>query len=153
MLFSLFGKRQWSRKKALPKSVGVVVISHGHFGTDMVQVVQKIIPGAQPLFPVRFSSHDSLNFQKRKLHVAIRKADRGLGVLVLADLLGATPCNVCQTFLKRGKVAMVTGYNLPMLIKLASLDDAYDRPEDLANFIQRYGQKNITVEEKAAKKG
>jgi PTS system mannose-specific IIA component len=65
-------------------------------------------------------------------------------VLVLTDMFGGTPSNVSLSFQKEHRVEVVTGANLPMLIKLATLSD--DRPlEELATFIKNYGQRNISV--------
>lgn len=131
-------------------TVGIVVTSHGNIGYEMIRTVDNIVPHTMPFEIANFKENKSLQERQNKLREAIRKADHGSGVLILCDMAGATPCNVCRSFLTDGRVAMVTGYNLPMLIKLASLENTYGRPEELAHFIQKYGQRNITVEEKTA---
>lgn len=129
-----------------------MVISHGRIGADMVRVVRSIVSDPDPLMAVGLSQRDSIEKNRVKLSQAIKKADRGKGVLLITDLLGATPCNLCRPFLKKGEVAMVTGYNLPMLLKLAKLHKPYKKPEELATFIKRYGQRNISVAEKASQR-
>ena len=76
--------------------------------------------------------------------VALAAADQGDGVLILTDMFGGTPSNISLSFLKDHEVEVVTGVNLPMLIKLATLSDHKPLVE-LAPFIKNYGQRNISV--------
>jgi PTS system mannose-specific IIA component len=74
----------------------------------------------------------------------LQAAEQGMGVLVLTDMFGGTPSNISLSFMKEHRVEVVTGLNLPMLIKLASLTE--DQPlEELARMIRDYGQRNIKV--------
>ena len=75
---------------------------------------------------------------------AIQGVDQGEGVLILTDMFGGTPSNVALSFLSEHRIEVVTGVNLPMLIKLGSLQE--EKPlEELAVFIKDYGQRNISV--------
>ena len=81
---------------------------------------------------------------RRAIADALAKVDQGEGVLVLTDMFGGTPSNIALSFLKERRVEVVTGMNLPMLIKLATLSE--EKPlEELAVFIKSYGQRNISV--------
>ena len=81
---------------------------------------------------------------RSRIQAAIRKVDQGEGVLILTDMFGGTPSNVALSFLTDHRVEVVTGVNLPMLIKLGSLQD--EKPlDELAGFIKEYGQRNISV--------
>jgi PTS system mannose-specific IIA component len=74
----------------------------------------------------------------------LKAADTGRGVLILTDMFGGTPSNISLSFMKEQRVEVVTGLNLPMLIKLATMRD--EPPlEELAGFIKSYGQRNISV--------
>ncbi|MDY6861560.1 MAG: PTS fructose transporter subunit IIA, partial [Thermodesulfobacteriota bacterium] len=75
---------------------------------------------------------------------AIKKIDHGQGVLILTDMFGGTPSNICLSFLEEGKVEVLTGVNLPMLIKLSGNRDKKKLGE-LAAFMMQYGRKNITL--------
>ena len=89
---------------------------------------------------------------RKEITAAIRKLDTGMGVLVLTDLFGGTPSNVSLAFLKEGKVEVVTGVNLPMLLKIP---DEREKETDLANFaaqIRDYGKKNIYLASEVLKK-
>ena len=82
--------------------------------------------------------------QRRAIADALGKVDQGEGVLVLTDMFGGTPSNIALSFLDERRVEVVTGMNLPMLIKLATLVE--EKPlEELAVFIKGYGQRNISV--------
>jgi PTS system mannose-specific IIA component len=81
---------------------------------------------------------------RSRIAAALEAADRGEGVLVLTDMFGGTPSNISLSFLQEHHVEVVTGVNLPMLIKLATLAESKSL-EDLAAFIKQYGQRNISV--------
>ena len=74
----------------------------------------------------------------------IKAADSGDGVLVLTDMFGGTPSNISLSFLDEHQVEVVTGLNLPMLIKLATMAEP-ESLEELAAFIKQYGRRNISV--------
>jgi PTS system mannose-specific IIA component len=81
---------------------------------------------------------------REKISTALKETDEGAGVLILTDMFGGTPSNMSLSFLDEHHVEVVTGLNLPMLIKLATLGE--QRPlEELAGFIKEYGQRNISL--------
>ena len=126
-------------------NIGILVISHGSLSQELVRIVGEIIPDKPSLSAFSFSSTQEPAMQQQQLQVLIDQIDSGHGVLLLVDVAGATPCNICRPLLKPGKVAMACGYNLPMLIKLAQLREEFNTPETLASFITDYGRKNIQV--------
>jgi PTS system mannose-specific IIA component len=81
---------------------------------------------------------------KKEIQNAIKKLDHGKGVLILTDLFGGTPSNISLSFMKEGKVEVVTGVNLPMLLKLSDVNEAITLNE-FATFIKDYGKKNISL--------
>ena len=81
---------------------------------------------------------------RQSISAALKEADEGAGVLVLTDMFGGTPANISLSILEERHVEVVTGLNLPMLIKLATLQEERSL-EDLAAFIRDYGQRNISV--------
>ena len=81
---------------------------------------------------------------RKEISTAIKKLDQGRGVLILTDLFGGTPSNVSLSFMKEGKVEVVTGVNLPMLLKLTDVRDKMPLNE-FTHFIKDYGIKNICV--------
>jgi PTS system mannose-specific IIA component len=78
------------------------------------------------------------------IDAALTAADSGDGVLVLTDMFGGTPSNISLSFLDDRRVEVVTGVNLPMLIKLATLRKERSL-QNLASFVKDYGRRNISV--------
>jgi PTS system mannose-specific IIA component len=79
---------------------------------------------------------------KKDITTAIKKVDSGSGVLILTDLFGGTPSNISLSFLKPGKIEVVTGVNLPMLLKVSDLKGEKNLGE-FASLTRDYGKKNI----------
>ena len=124
--------------------VGVVVVTHYGVGKEFLQAMRLIIPEA-PEFPfVSLDPAEPVDQMRSRIQAAIREVDQGEGVLILTDMFGGTPSNVALSFLTEHRIEVVTGVNLPMLIKLGSLQD--EKPlEELAGLIKEYGQRNISV--------
>jgi len=124
--------------------VGVVIVTHYGLGAEFLQALRLIVPDTPPFQAVSIEPRQSVDEMRTLISEALRAADGGEGVLVLTDMFGGTPSNIALSFLKEHRVEVVTGVNLPMLIKLATLSE--DRPlEELAPFIKNYGQRNISV--------
>ncbi|MEN8181361.1 MAG: PTS sugar transporter subunit IIA [Myxococcota bacterium] len=125
-------------------NVGVVVITHYRLGHEFLQALRLIVPGARGFEAVSVEPAQGVEKMRQAIAEALSKVDQGEGVLVLTDMFGGTPSNIALSFLEERRVEVVTGMNLPMLIKLATLEE--DRPlEELAGFIKSYGQRNISV--------
>ena len=86
----------------------------------------------------------SVDDMRTMISKALSAADRGNGVLILTDMFGGTPSNMSLSFVEEGGVEVVTGLNLPMLVKLATFSEENDLQE-LAAFVKNYGQRNISV--------
>ena len=124
--------------------VGVVVVSHYRVGEEMLQAVRLIVPDAPPFRAVAIGPSQSVEDIRSAIGKALDEVDRGAGALVLTDMFGGTPSNVSLSFLGERAVEVVTGVNLPMLIKLATFGE--DKPlDELARFIKEYGRRNISV--------
>ncbi len=123
---------------------GVVVVTHYRLGEQFLQALRLIVPEMPDFHAVSIDPGQSVDEMRDSIAKALAVADRGHGVLVLTDMFGGTPSNISLSFIEEGRVEVVTGVNLPMLIKLATMTE--DRPlEDLAAFIKSYGQRNISV--------
>ena len=125
-------------------SVGVVIVTHYRLGEEFLQALRLIVPDTPPFFAVSIDPHQSVDEMRGAIAEALRTAEKGEGVLVLTDMFGGTPSNISLSFLKEHRVEVVTGVNLPMLIKLATLSEKKTL-EELAPFIKNYGQRNISV--------
>jgi len=124
--------------------VGVVVVTHYGLGRELVHSLKQIVPSPPDFRTVAIDPEQSVDEMRNAIAMELGAADQGKGVLVLTDMFGGTPSNISLSFMKEHRVEVVTGLNLPMLIKLATLRE--DKPlEDLAPFIKDYGQRNIKV--------
>ena len=124
--------------------IGVVIVTHYRLGDEFLQALRLIVPDAPEFHAVAIEPTQSVEEMRSRIAGALEAADRGDGVLVLTDMFGGTPSNISLSFLQEHHVEVVTGVNLPMLIKLATLSESKSL-EDLAAFIKQYGQRNISV--------
>jgi PTS system mannose-specific IIA component len=123
--------------------VGVVLVTHHRLGQEFLQAVRQIVPEDPGFRAVSIDPTQRVDDLRGAIAAALEAADSGSGVLVLTDMFGGTPSNLSLSFMKEHGVAVVTGVNLPMLIKLATLRE--EPLEELAAFIKSYGQRNISV--------
>jgi PTS system mannose-specific IIA component len=124
--------------------IGVVVATHGRLAEELLRAAGGIVGEMKEVEAVNLDTGAGPADCAEQLRGAVERADRGQGVLVLADLFGGTPCNLALA-LVTGNVEVVTGANLPMLMKLWTLRKE-DRPlAEVAERVAEYGRKNITV--------
>ena len=123
---------------------GVVIVTHYRLGDEFLQALRLIVPDAPEFHAVAIEPTQSVEEMRSRIATALEAADHGDGVLILTDMFGGTPSNISLSFLGEHHVEVVTGVNLPMLIKLATLTETKSL-EDLAAFIKQYGQRNISV--------
>jgi mannose PTS system EIIA component len=102
-----------------PSGVGVVVITHGLLATELLNAAETIVGDLPRFSAVSIGWHDDVGLAHELIAKAIAKVDTGGGVLLLTDMFGGTPSNLGLAFLERGRIEVVTGVNLAMLIKLA----------------------------------
>ena len=124
--------------------IGVVVVTHYRLGEEFLHAVRLIVPNAPDFHSVSIDPEQTVDEMRSSIADALKEADHGNGVLVLTDMFGGTPSNMSLSFVEGDGVEVVTGLNLPMLIKLATLTEEKSL-EDLATFIKSYGQRNISV--------
>jgi PTS system mannose-specific IIA component len=107
--------------------IGVVVVTHGQLATELVNAAEMIVGDLPQFTAVSIGWHEDVNDARDEIALAIERVrhDDG-GVLILTDMFGGTPSNLGMTFLETNRVEVITGVNLPMLIKLASLRDSSD---------------------------
>jgi PTS system mannose-specific IIA component len=106
--------------------IGVVVVTHGQLANELVNAAEMIVGDLPRFTAVSIGWHDDVNDAREEIAQAIERVDGEHGVLVLTDMFGGTPSNVGMTFLSTDRVEVITGVNLPMLIKLAGLRSSSD---------------------------
>lgn len=124
--------------------VGVVVAAHGAFADALVATAEQIVGKLEGLRVVSLLAHESLEIGQGKVSDAIREVDTGAGVLLLADIFGGTPSNCCLAQVNQAKVEVVTGVNLPMLLRLATSRVDGQNARQVAESLVQYGRQNIT---------
>ena len=123
--------------------IGFIVVTHNRIGSEMVQAVEEILQGKSPLKSVSVSHGSAPGEVVKKVESALAELQNCHGVVILADLPGATPVNLCRRFLTVKNIEMVTGINLPILIKAASTNFT-ESPSEVARFLINYGKDNIS---------
>jgi PTS system mannose-specific IIA component len=106
--------------------IGVVVVTHGQLATELLNAAETIVGDLPRFAAVSIGWHDDTEDARGDIEQAITRVDEGAGVLILTDMFGGTASNLAMSFLSQGKVEVITGVNLPMLIKLANLPEQSD---------------------------
>ncbi len=122
--------------------IGVVVVAHFNLAREMVAATELIVGRQEQFTYVDIFPDEDVEQIKGRVVSALKSVNSGEGALILTDMFGGTPSNISLSFLEEGRVEVVTGVNLPMLIKLVSYRRDKKLPE-LAEFIAGYGKKNI----------
>ena len=106
--------------------IGVVVVTHGQLAIELLNAVEMIVGDLPRFTAVSIGWHDDVNDAREEIAQAVERVKGDGGVLLLTDMFGGTPSNVGMTFLEPNGLEVITGVNLPMLIKLASLSASND---------------------------
>jgi PTS system mannose-specific IIA component len=122
--------------------IGVVVVAHFKLAREMVAATELIVGPQEQFTYVDIFPDEDVEQIKGRVTAALKNVNAGEGVLMLTDMFGGTPSNISLSFLEEGRVEVVTGVNLPMLIKLVTYRRDRALPE-LSEFIANYGKKNI----------
>ncbi len=132
--------------------VGVIVVTHCRLGEELIAAAELVVGEELKQFQsVSIDPKEGSEEIREKIISAIRKVEGGEGILILTDMYGGTPSNISLSFLEEKKVEVITGVNLPMLLKLATYRNDMDL-ERLAVFITDYGQRNINLASEVLKK-
>jgi PTS system mannose-specific IIA component len=105
--------------------IGVVVVTHGQLAAELVNAAETIVGDVPRFAAVSIGWHEDTGDARADIEQAIARVKQDGGVLILTDMFGGTPSNLAMTFLGAG-VEVITGVNLPMLIKLAGLTGQAD---------------------------
>lgn len=99
--------------------IGILIIAHGTLGDSLIHCANHVFGNHPPhLAQMSVALHDDPNLLLPRAQELIKTLDQGDGVLVLSDMYGATPCNVCCRLMQPGKLEVVAGVNLPMLVRV-----------------------------------
>ena len=117
-------------------------MTHGQLASELVSAAEMIVGEINHITAVSIGWHDDVEVAREEVERAVERVDTGSGVLLLTDMFGGTPTNIAASFLERASVEVVTGVNLPMVIKLATQEKDQSLA-DLARRVREEGQQQI----------
>ncbi|QDZ07574.1 PTS sugar transporter subunit IIA [Sphingomonas panacisoli] len=100
--------------------IGLVLVTHGRLASEFVTAMEHVVGPQEHVEAIAIGPEDDMEARRADIAAAIAKVDIGKGVILLTDLFGGTPSNLAISLLERGRVEVIAGINLPMLIRLAS---------------------------------
>ena len=126
--------------------IGILVVTHGQLARELVTAAEMIVGEIPNVTPVSIGWHDDPDDAQNDIREGIERVETGDGTVVLTDMFGGTPSNLSLAFLEKDRVEVVTGVNLPMLIKLVSLRGAEGVDlEKAARQISTQGKESICL--------
>jgi len=124
--------------------IGALVVTHGSLGRELVAAAEMIVGEISHIRAVSIGWHDDVNDAHNDIEKHIAEVEDGEGVLILTDMFGGTPSNIALSFHDPGKVDVVTGVNLPMIIKIAGQKEE-DTLDSLARIVRDKGRSSIAM--------
>lgn len=124
--------------------IGLVLVTHGRLAEEFVVAMEHVVGKQEQIASICIGPEDDMEGRRADIAEAIRSVDSGRGVIVLSDLFGGTPSNLAISLMEAGKVEVIAGINLPMLIRLGSARKTMKVTEAVAA-ARDAGRKYITV--------
>ena len=126
--------------------VGLVVVTHGGAADCLLQAVAGILGPLPAALPISVSMEETFDETLERIGRACEQVDAGAGVVLLVDLQGSSPYQACMAMLDGSRPAeVVCGVNLPMLLKLATIDRCEPHPPELAQLLRDVGRRSIRL--------
>ena len=124
--------------------IGLILVTHGKLAEEFVHAMQHVVGRQEAVATVCIGPNDDMEARRREIADAITAVDAGEGTIILTDLFGGTPSNLAISLMEIGRVEVVAGMNLPMLVKLARVrkDANLDKAATAA---QDAGRKYINI--------
>lgn len=124
--------------------VGVVIVAHGNLAQALLFSSESIVGPMSNIKAVSVDSRNSVDGALQDIRAAIEEVECGSGVLILTDMFGGSPSNLSLSFLSEKRIEVVTGVNLPMLVKLSSYRSGHSLGE-IKDTMYQYGREKIIV--------
>ena len=106
--------------------IGIILVTHGKLAEEFKHAMQHVVGRQEAVATVCIGPNDDMEARRREISDAIKEVDSGQGVIILTDLFGGTPSNLAISLMEAGKVEVIAGINLPMLIRLAKARGCMD---------------------------
>lgn len=124
--------------------IGLVLVTHGNLATEFITAMEHVVGTQKSIAAVCIHVHDDVEEKRQEISDAIASVENGAGVIVLSDLFGGTPSNLAISLMDKGKVEVIAGANLPMLIRLDGARKKMDI-QQAVKAAKEAGQKYISV--------
>lgn len=112
--------------------IGLILVTHGKLAEEFVNAMQHVVGRQDGVATVCIGPNDDAELRRREIADAVKAVDTGSGVIILTDLFGGTPSNLAISLMQAGKVEVIAGINLPMLIRLAKARGCMDLKQAVA---------------------
>jgi PTS system mannose-specific IIA component len=122
--------------------MGGIIVCHGRLAEELLNALTIILGEAPNIEAISIGWYDDMEDSKKKINQSLKRVDQKNGVVIFTDMFGGTPSNLSFSFLKDSHVEIITGVNLPMLIKFVSLQRSNNLKE-VARKVVEQGKKNI----------
>ena len=99
--------------------IGLILVTHGKLAEEFVNAMEHVVGRQEAVATICIGPNDDVERRRKEIAEAIRLVDSGSGAIILTDLFGGTPSNLAISLMQSGKVEVIAGINLPMLIRLA----------------------------------
>ena len=124
--------------------IGLVLVTHGNLAREFIAAMEHVVGPQEAVTAICIGPDDDMEQRRQEIIDGIGRVDRGAGVVILTDMFGGTPSNLAISVLAQGKIEVIAGVNLPMLIKFAGLRANHDLEYAVAQ-AQEAGKKYINV--------
>ncbi len=125
--------------------IGILLVTHGKLAEELRAAALTIQPDISSIVAVALEWSEIGEDARDRIATGLTEADRGGGAVILTDMFGGTPTNLALPFLKKDHVEIVTGVNLPMVLKCASLQGSGKPVAEIARLARDRGQRSICV--------
>ena len=129
-------------REAEQDMIGGVIVCHGRMAEELLNALTIILGEAPNIEAISIGWYDDVEDSKKKINQSLKRVDQKSGAVIFTDMFGGTPSNLSFSFLKENQVEVITGVNLPMLIKFCSLQRSSSL-KDVARKVVEQAKKNI----------
>lgn len=125
--------------------IGALIVTHGNLAHELLNAAQQIEADVTGIEAVPLEWNETVDASREKIRQALERVGRDRDVIIFTDMFGGTPSNISLSFLEKGRVEIVTGVNLPMIVKFATVKQEAKDVATLAHVISEKGSKAIRV--------
>ena len=125
--------------------IGALIVTHGNLAHELLNAAKQIQADVSGIEAVPLEWTESVDTAREKIRLALDRVGSGCSVIIFTDMFGGTPSNISLSFLEKGRVEIVTGVNLPMIVKFATVKQEAKDVVTLAHVISEKGSKAIRV--------